>query len=79
MVVLGVIRVRAAHSRHGNEENQDAEMAWDDSPLNITVNPMDVSFYHSRDFEERRVYYNRENVSTYICFYFLTYKEMEQN
>ena len=43
MVVLGVIRVRAAHSRNNTEDNADAEMAWDDTPLNITVNPMDVS------------------------------------
>jgi len=41
MVVLGVIRVRAAHARHTSEEVADAEMAWDDSSLNITVNPME--------------------------------------
>ncbi|XP_037089773.1 calsyntenin-1-like, partial [Pollicipes pollicipes] len=39
MIVLGVIRIRAAH-RH-QEESADAEMAWDDSALNITVNPME--------------------------------------
>lgn len=43
MVVLGVIRVRAAHTRNAHEEVADAEMAWDDSSLNITVNPMEVS------------------------------------
>ncbi|XP_076041247.1 calsyntenin 1 isoform X2 [Oratosquilla oratoria] len=41
MVVLGVIRVRAAHSRHTQDDVADAEMAWDDSSLNITVNPME--------------------------------------
>merc|ERR1712106_828210 len=41
MVVLGVIRVRAAHARHTSEDAADAEMAWDDSSLNITVNPME--------------------------------------
>lgn len=41
MVVLGVIRVRAAHTRHAHEDVADAEMAWDDSSLNITVNPME--------------------------------------
>lgn len=52
LVVLGVIRVRAAHSRHAGatpapsaDHTADAEMAWDDSPLNITLNPMEVSFF----------------------------------
>ncbi|XP_043229306.1 calsyntenin-1-like [Amphibalanus amphitrite] len=40
MIVLGVIRIRAAHRRH-QDEAADAEMAWDDSALNITVNPME--------------------------------------
>uniref|UniRef100_A0A6A7FN01 Calsyntenin-1 n=1 Tax=Hirondellea gigas TaxID=1518452 RepID=A0A6A7FN01_9CRUS len=47
LVVLGVIRLRAAHSRHAgaapapSDHTADAEMAWDDSPLNITLNPME--------------------------------------
>lgn len=41
MIVLGVVRIRAAHQRHAQEELNDAEMAWDDSALNITVNPME--------------------------------------
>lgn len=53
MIVLGVIRIRAAHQhqqqrggsggsgRHRNGDEQDQEMAWDDSSLTITVNPMD--------------------------------------
>jgi len=42
MIVLGVIRIRAAHQRSQQEEMADAEMAWDDTALNITVNPMEV-------------------------------------
>lgn len=42
MIVLGVIRVRAAHHRSQQEDIADTEMAWDDSALNITVNPMEV-------------------------------------
>jgi len=42
MIVLGVIRIRAAHQRTQEvnvEEKQ--EMEWDNSALTITVNPMD--------------------------------------
>lgn len=42
MVVLGVIRIRAAHQKSSAEEAQDSEMTWDDSALTITVNPMEV-------------------------------------
>merc|ERR1712080_394263 len=41
MIVLGVIRIRAAHHRSHGNDGGDQEMAWDDSGLNITVNPME--------------------------------------
>lgn len=41
MIVLGVIRIRAAHHRAQESRDDDQEMAWDDSSLTITVNPMD--------------------------------------
>lgn len=43
MIILGVIRIRAAHQRTNAEEAQDSEMTWDDSALTITVNPMEVN------------------------------------
>lgn len=46
MIALGVIRIRAAHNRATQEEIQETEMAWDDSALNIIVNPMEVSVIH---------------------------------
>lgn len=41
MIVLGVIRIRAAHQRAQESRDEDQEMAWDDSSLTITINPMD--------------------------------------
>ena len=44
IVILGILRIRAAHKRTAREELQaEVEMAWDDSALNIVVNPLDVS------------------------------------
>lgn len=43
MIVLGVIRIRAAHHQSTVQEISDTEMAWDDSALTITVNPMEAS------------------------------------
>lgn len=48
MIVLGVIRIRAAHQR-AQETREDDEMAWDDSSLTITVNPMDQVEEEERD------------------------------
>jgi hypothetical protein len=39
------------YHRSQQEEMQDAEMAWDDSALNITVNPMEVSISQSDEWD----------------------------
>lgn len=43
MIVLGVFRIRAAHHRRPRNSHLDngQEMEWDNSELNITVNPID--------------------------------------
>ena len=42
MIVLGVLRIRAAHHRRrATQMDQGQEMEWDNSELNITVNPID--------------------------------------
>jgi len=46
MITLGIVRIKAAHQKASQDEVQDTEMAWDDSALNITINPMEVN--HNR-------------------------------
>lgn len=42
MIVLGVLRIRSAHNRRQVlRVDEKQEMEWDNSELNITVNPID--------------------------------------
>ena len=54
LLILGILRVRAGQQRaaqedasagsagSGQQSQQEVEMAWDDTALNITVNPIQV-------------------------------------
>lgn len=50
MIILGVVRIRAAHRRtqvvHVEEKQ---EMEWDNSALNITVNPVEQEIFEYED------------------------------
>ncbi|XP_060573318.1 calsyntenin-1-like [Ruditapes philippinarum] len=49
MIVLGVLRIRAAHNRRVPSMDERPEMEWDNSELNITVNPIDQELF---EYEE---------------------------
>lgn len=51
VLAVGVVRLRAAHRRAAQEE-AEVEMAWDDTALNITVNPLEET--ECRGGEEER-------------------------
>ena len=47
LLILGILRVRAGQQRSAQDEagaqaQNEVEMAWDDTALNITVNPIQV-------------------------------------
>ncbi|CAG5135956.1 unnamed protein product, partial [Candidula unifasciata] len=45
MIILGVIRIRAAHRRtQVVQVEEKQEMEWDNSSLNITINPMEQEY-----------------------------------
>lgn len=52
MIVLGVIRIRAAHKRtQVVQVDEKQEMEWDNSALNITINPMEQEVRKELMFE----------------------------
>ncbi len=49
LLILGILRIRASNRRAEADQEAEAEMAWDDTALNITVNPMQESSSSSKD------------------------------
>ncbi|KAK3592451.1 hypothetical protein CHS0354_001571 [Potamilus streckersoni] len=62
MIVLGIFRIRAAHRRtQVVQVDEKQEMEWDNSELNITVNPMDQELF---EYEENGVRPLRDDSDT---------------
>ncbi|KAK7486162.1 hypothetical protein BaRGS_00022628 [Batillaria attramentaria] len=50
MIILGVVRIRAAHRRtQVVQVEEKQEMEWDNSALNITVNPVEQEIFEYED------------------------------
>jgi hypothetical protein len=50
MIVLGVIRIRASHKQtQVVQVDEKQEMEWDNSALNITINPMEQEMFEYED------------------------------
>jgi len=55
MIVLGVLRIRAAHyRRRGTTMDDKQEMEWDNSELNIIVNPIDQELFEYEENPKKR-------------------------
>ncbi|KAK6175300.1 hypothetical protein SNE40_013791 [Patella caerulea] len=53
MIILGVIRIRAVHRRtQVVQVDEKQEMEWDNSALNITVNPMEQEVQQVFEYED---------------------------
>jgi len=63
LLTVGVLRLRAAHKRALREE-AEAEMAWDDAALNITVNPLEDSIQCKTVVEGKTMDTDHEQDST---------------
>lgn len=57
MIILGVIRIRATHRKTQVVQVEDKmEMEWDNSELNITVNPMEKEVYLCIKSNKKSIY-----------------------